>query len=92
MNTMRTVDIKSPPRITTRKRSPSAIRVIRAMLKLPPAVLYKPDSKWPVVIAFVLAIALHVGAVALVEMHSQERTFAVAQNIDAGDQVPDPTM
>ena len=62
------------------------------MVKLPPAALYKPDSKWPVVVAFILAIAIHVGAVAFVEIHAQERSFAVAQNIDADERVPTPTM
>lgn len=44
--------------------------------KVPPAPVYKQGSKWTVVAAFILSIALHVGAVALVEMDKPRVEFA----------------
>jgi hypothetical protein len=85
MNTMRIPDIKSPPRITSRERTPSVIRVLRSAGKVAPAAIYRPGSKWTVAIAFILAIALHIGAVALVEMHSQPRSAEFAQNSNGSE-------
>jgi hypothetical protein len=35
--------------------------------------VYKPSSKWTVVAAFILAVVLHAGAVAWVEMQQETR-------------------
>jgi hypothetical protein len=78
-------DIKSPPRITSRKRKPSVIRVVHSARRMAPAAIYRPASKWSVALAFLLAVALHVGAVALVHMHSQPRSAELAQNIDGNN-------
>jgi hypothetical protein len=85
MNPMQVVDIKSPPRIRARKRSPTVLRVVHSAHTVPPAAIYKPESKWTVVIAFVLSVALHVGAVALVEMQSRPASVELGQNVDRSD-------
>jgi hypothetical protein len=85
MNPMQTVDIKSPPRISARKRSARVLRVVRSAYKVPPAAIYRPGSKWSVVIAFVLSVALHIAAVAIVEMQSQQPSVELAQNINSSD-------
>ena len=85
MNPVQIVDIKSPPRISARKRSPTALRVVRSAYKVPPAAIYRPGPKWTVVIAFILAVALHIGAVAIVEMQSQQPSVELAQNLDSRD-------
>jgi hypothetical protein len=82
---MRVVDIKSPPRISTRKNSPPVFRVVRSTYKVPPAAIYKPASKWSVIIAFILSIALHISAVAIVEMQSRQSAVEFADNLNAND-------
>lgn len=91
MNPMRKIDIKAPPRITRRKR-PRSIRALYARLKQPPALLHKPGARWPVAVAFILALAIHVGAIAFVEMNSRERLFLVAQNDPAVEDIQIPSM
>ena len=39
---------------------------------VPSAAVYKPSSKWTVVVAFIVAVALHVGAVMWVEMQQNK--------------------
>jgi len=39
---------------------------------VPPAAIYKPSSKWTVVAAFFVSVALHVGAVMWVEMQQNK--------------------
>jgi hypothetical protein len=39
---------------------------------VPPAAVYKPPSKWTAVAAFVIAVALHAGAVVWVETLREE--------------------
>lgn len=85
MNPMQVVDIKAPPRISARKSSPPMFRVIRSGYKVPPAAIYRPGSKWSVVIAFILSVALHIGAVAIVEMQSRQPTVELAQDLDSSD-------
>jgi hypothetical protein len=82
---MQIVDIKSPPRISPRKRSPTVLRVVRSAYRVPPAAIYRPGSKWSVVIAFILSVALHVGAVAIVEMQARQPSVELAQNLDSSD-------
>jgi hypothetical protein len=41
------------------------IQIIRPKEVAPPAI-YKPLSKWTVIAAFILAVALHIGAIAFV--------------------------
>jgi hypothetical protein len=60
-------------------------RVVRSAHKVPPAATYRPGSKWTVVIAFILSIALHIGAVAIVEMQSRPSSIELAQNLDSSD-------
>ena len=48
--------------------------------KMPGPAIYKSGSKWAVVAAFILSIALHIGAVALVERGRPR--IDVAQNGD----------
>jgi hypothetical protein len=59
--------------------------VVRSPRKTAPAAIYRPGSKWTVAVAFILAVALHIGAVALVETHSQPRSAELAQNIDGNN-------
>jgi hypothetical protein len=85
MNPMQIVDIKSPPRICDRKRSARVLRVVRSAYKVPPAAIYRPESKWSVVIAFILSVALHIGALAIVEMQARRPSVEFAQNHDNSD-------
>ena len=48
-------------------RSPTSDRLQRSRA-VPSATVYKPPSKWTVVVAFILAVALHAGPVVWVEM------------------------
>jgi hypothetical protein len=61
------------------------LRVVRSANKVPPAATYRPGSKWTVVIAFILSIALHIGAVAIVEMQSPRASTELASNLDSSD-------
>ena len=61
------------------------LRVVRSVYKLPPAAVYRPGSKWSVVIAFILSVALHIGAVAIVEMQSRQASVELARNLDSND-------
>jgi hypothetical protein len=42
---------------------------------VPSAALHKPPSKWTVIAAFVLAVALHAGAVMWVEKQQEKATL-----------------
>ena len=42
---------------------------------MPPAAVYKPESKWTVVAAVILAVMLHAGAVLWVEMQQETPVF-----------------
>jgi hypothetical protein len=55
-------------------RSPKRNRPQRQRV-VPSAAIYKPPSKWTVVAAFILAVALHAGAVVWVEMHQAKPTL-----------------
>lgn len=44
---------------------------------MPSIAVYKPGSKWTVVAAFIVAVALHVGAVMWVEMQENKRPIEV---------------
>jgi hypothetical protein len=85
MNPVQIVDIKSPPRISPRKRSPTALRVVRSAYKVPPAAIYRPGSNWSVVVAFILSVALHIGGAAILEMQSRAPSNELAQNLDSSD-------
>ena len=45
---------------------------------MPSAAVYKPSSKWTVIAAFILAVALHAGAVVWVEMQQEKPRVAAA--------------
>jgi hypothetical protein len=85
MNPMQVVDIKSPPRISARKRSRRVLRVVRSAYKVPPPAIYRGGSNWTVVIAFVLSVALHVAAVAVVQMQSRSPSIELAHNVESSD-------
>jgi len=76
-------DVKDAPQILAWKRPPSVIRVMRRRKRKGPGpAIYKPGSKWTVVAAFILSIALHLAAVAIVEMNSEQPWTALNQNLD----------
>jgi hypothetical protein len=67
---------------TTSKSSEAAptarvVRIFRSprQRRVPSAAIYKPEKKWTVVIAFILAVALHAGAVTWVEMQEAKPTL-----------------
>jgi hypothetical protein len=70
--TVKTSEVAPNARVIRIWRPPAAGRFQRRHV-VPPAAVYKPPSKWTVVAAFVLSVALHAGAVLLVEMQ-QERS------------------
>jgi hypothetical protein len=82
MNYVQITDVKDGPQILAWKRPPSVIRVVRRKRKGPGPAIYKPLSKWTVVAAFILSIALHLAAVAIVEMNSEQPRTALNQNLD----------
>jgi len=47
-----------------------------------PRPIYKPESKWTVVAAFILAVALCIGTVAIVEMKQEQAPVEVAQHLE----------
>ena len=60
---------------------------------MPPAALHKPANKWTVVVAFVLALALHAAAVVWVEMQKMNPTFEADARVlsHSIDEVPEPS-
>ena len=82
MNYIQVTDVKDAPQILAWKRPPSVIRVMRRKRKGPGPAIYKPGSKWTVVAAFIVSIALHLAAVAIVEMNSEQPRAALNQNLD----------
>jgi len=82
MNYIQITDVKDTPQGLPWKRPPSVIRVIRRKRKGPGPAIYKPGSKWTVVAALILSIALHLAAVAIVEMNSEQPRSALSQNLD----------
>lgn len=81
MNTMQVTDAETSMRTTPRTRAPYVIQVIRPKKVASPAI-YKPLSKWTVVAAFILAVALHIGAVAFVGMKGEQAAVKVAQTLE----------
>lgn len=55
-------------------RSPTRERLQRSRI-VPSAAVRKPPSKWTVVVAFILAVALHAGPVVWVEMQQTKPTL-----------------
>jgi hypothetical protein len=45
---------------------------------VPPTTVYKPPSKWTVVTAFAIALALHAGAIIWVEAQSKKPPVELA--------------
>jgi len=85
MNYILVTDTKDAPQILPWKKPPSVIRVMRRRKRKGPGpAIYKPGSKWTVVAAFILSIALHFAAVAIVEMNSEQPRAALNQNLDNG--------
>lgn len=82
MNYILVTDTKDAPQILPWKKPPSVIRVTRRKRKAPGPAIYKPSSKWTVVVAFILSIALHLAAVAIVEMNSQQPRAVLNQDLD----------
>ena len=60
-------------------------QVVRSANKVPPAAICRPGSKWTVVVAFILSVALHIAAVAIVEMQSRPASIELPQNLDSSD-------
>jgi len=81
MNTMQITDVETPLRTTPQTRAPYVIQVIRPKKVASPA-MYKPLSKWTVVAAFILAVAVHIGAVAFVGMKGEQTAVKVAQTLE----------
>jgi hypothetical protein len=83
---MQTTDITFPRTVPQWQRSPSIIRVVRprrsARLKMSGAALYTPPAKWTALAAFVLAVALHLAPVAIMEMKLDATRVEVAHAID----------
>ena len=63
-------------RVVRVSRSPTRRRSQRQRV-VPSAAIYKPAGKWTVVAAFILAVALHAGAVMWVEMPQEKPLVAV---------------
>ena len=82
MNYIQIADVKAASQILARKRLPSVIRVTRRKRKRPGPAIYEPPSKWPIVAAFIFSIALHLAAVVIVEMNSEQPWAALNQNLD----------
>jgi len=82
MNYILVTDTKDAPQILPWKKPPSVIRVTRRKRKASGPAIYKPLSKWTVVLAFILSIALHLAAVAIVEINSKQPWAALNQNLD----------
>jgi len=82
MNYILVTDTKDAPQILPWKKPPSVIRVMRRKRKAPGRATYKPPSKWTVVAAFIVSIALHFAAVAIVEMNSEQPWAALNQTLD----------
>jgi hypothetical protein len=80
MNATQVADVTSVERSSPRTPVLAALPPSRVLHKVPGPAIYKPGSKWAVVAAFILSVALHIGAVALVERDRPR--IDVAQNLD----------
>jgi hypothetical protein len=78
MNATQVAHVTSAEPSTPRTPALSVLPPVRLLQKAPTPAIYKPGSKWTVVAAFILSIALHIGAVALLEMNKPP--VAVAEN------------
>ena len=74
--TLKNVEVARDDRVLRISRPPVEERRHR-----PSAAVYKPSSKWTVVIAFILAVALHAGAVVWVEMQQEKPPVEVGATI-----------
>jgi protein TonB len=63
-----------PPMQTTRRSKPRATKpiVTTRSSAIPSRAIYKPSSKWTAIIAFAVAVALHIGAVVYVQLKPEE--------------------
>ena len=60
------------PRSTAPRRMPPALRQISQRPRFVPSLpVYKAPSKWTVVAAFIASVAIHIGAVVIVEMRPE---------------------
>ena len=75
--TVKTSEVAPNARVIRIWRPPAGKRPHRRTV-VPSAAVYKPSSKWTVVAAFVLAVALHVGPVLWVETQQEKPPVAVA--------------
>jgi hypothetical protein len=69
--TLKTSEVAPKARVVRISRSPAAKRTQRRHL-VRSAAVYQPASKWTVVAAFIVAVALHAGAVMWVEMPQEK--------------------
>jgi hypothetical protein len=69
ITTLKSLEVAPNPRVVRIWRSPAGSRSQRRVV--PPAAVLKPPSKWTVVVAFILAVVLHAGAVVWVEMEQE---------------------
>lgn len=71
------------PRSATPRRRPVAVRRVPQRSRVVPArALYKAPSKWTTVTAFILAVAIHVGAVVIAMMRPEEPPTDLSSSSD----------
>ena len=76
ITTLKTSEVARNARVVRISRPPAANRSYRQRV-VSSAAVYKSPSKWTVVAAFILAVALHAGAVMWVEMPQEKPLVAV---------------
>ena len=83
---MRTSALEFPATRPPWQKPTSVIRVLRRPRpepkRVPAAAVNRPQSKWTVVIAIVLSVALHIAPVAIIQMSLEERPVEFAQSLD----------
>ena len=83
---MHTTALKLPVTVPALQKPPAVIRVVRwprpEVRRVSGAALNRPQSKWTVVAAVVLAVILHIAPVAIVEMKLDRPSVEITQTLN----------